>query len=83
MQNVKGIDYFNNMVCWFYKIHGPWVLRGCTPPWTHTHTHPAHCMLGYTTPTLVNRITDRFKNITFPQLRLRAVNVEKRIILHY
>ena len=32
---------------------------------------PAHCMLGYTPS--VNRITDRWKNITFLQLRLRTV----------
>ena len=44
---------------------------GCTPP--------GHCMLGYTPrwPVMhvVNRITDKRKNITFPQLRLRAVNI--------
>ena len=38
--------------------------RGCTPP--------AHRMLGYKQPP-VNRITDRCKNITFPQLHLRNV----------
>ena len=33
--------------------------------------NPAHCILGYTPH--VNRITDRCKYITLPQLRLRVV----------
>ena len=43
-------------------------LEGVYPPPLdkHTHTHPAHCMLGYTTPALVNRITDRFKKHYLP-----------------
>ena len=34
---------------------------------------PGPCVAGIHTPSPVNRITDRCKNITFPQLRLRAV----------
>ena len=37
------------------------------------------CMLGYTPPPHVNRMTDRCKNITLPQLRLRAVTTVVRI----
>ena len=33
--------------------------------------------------TPLNRITDRCKNITFPQLRLRAVNILGQYSLHY
>ena len=37
-----------------------------------THLLP-HCMLGYTSP-LVNRMTDRCKNITFPQTSFAGGN---------
>ena len=55
----------------------PWShTPGHTSPWSppsHTHPYPIafwdtplpHCMLGYTH--LVNRMTDRCKNITLPQ----------------
>ena len=61
------------------------VSRGCdggvfspdpepdTPPHTHTHLW-------------TEWLTDRCKNITFPQLRLRAVkilNVKKKLIYHF
>ena len=32
------------------------------------------------TPPTVNRITDRCKNITFPQLRLQAVTILRRFV---
>ena len=43
---------------------------GCTPP-----LPPAHCMLGYTPPPWTEWLTNRCKNFTFPQLRLRMVNI--------
>ena len=56
-------------------------LLGQTP--NPADTPPAQCMLGYITtplpsacwdtPSHVDRITDRYKNITFPQLNLRTV----------
>ena len=41
--------------------------RGVCPVHAGIHT-PAQCMLGYTHPP-VNRMADRCKNITLPQLR--------------
>ena len=53
---------------------------GCTPPdpesdspWTQRQTHPRHPRDPEADTPLMNRMTDRCKNITFPQLRLRAV----------
>ena len=37
---------------------------------------PGGCLLGRSPPPPVNRMTDRCKNITFPQLRLRAVKTK-------
>ena len=45
----------------------------CTPPWTKTQTPPIACWDTHPPP--VNRMTDRGKNITFPQLRLQAVKI--------
>ena len=48
----------------------PWAWAW-TPPWADT---PTPLGLGLDTPNpTVNRMTDRCKNITFPQLRLRTV----------
>ena len=49
----------------FSNCHG-W----CTPP-VHSRPHSGACWDTHTPP--VNRMIDRCKNITFPQLRLRAV----------
>ena len=46
------------------------------------HTPLAQCRLGYTHLPPVNRITDRCKNITFPQLRLRTVRMNTSFLLH-
>ena len=61
--------------------------RGRHPQTQRQTSPPAHCMLGYTPPTPtppppphVNRMTDRCKNITFLQLRLRAAIKEKNNI---
>ena len=48
------------------------------------YTPPAHFMLGYTPS--INRVTDRCKDITFPQLCLQAVKkveMSLRGLLHY
>ena len=50
-----------------------------------TGVHP-HYMLGYTPPPWTEWMTDRFKNINFPQLRLWAVKIisrEKRELVCY
>ena len=54
--------------------------HGSTPPWADTPL--PQCMLKYSHP-LVNGITDRCKNITLPQLRLRAVITIKAYFLQY
>ena len=47
-----------------------------TPP---LGRHPLpHCMLGYT-PTPVNRMTDRYKNVILPQTSLGAVKISELI----
>ena len=48
---------------------------GCIPACIGKGVY-AQCMLGYTPPP-VNRITDRCKNITFPQLRLQTVMIKR------
>ena len=47
--------------------------RGCLPLVWDTHT-PRHTPC---TPPRVNKMTGRCKNITFPKLRLRTVNITK------
>ena len=51
--------------------------RGCTSTQTQRQTPPTHCMLGYQNSPWMNRITDRCKNITFPQLEsfTRSVSI--------
>ena len=55
-----------------HRGYTPSGSRGRHPHCMLGYTPPAHCMLGYI-PSPVNRMTDRRKSITFPQLRLRAV----------
>ena len=59
------------------------VSRGCLPGGSVQGVYtPAHCMLGYKrSPPPENRMTDRCKNISFPQLRLRAVIMDSQWIL--
>ena len=49
----------------------------CMPPFAIHVPFPTHVDIRHTCPP-VNRITDRCKNITFPQLRLRAVIIKVR-----
>ena len=43
-----------------------------------THTNDTGCLMSAQThPSPVNRITDRCKNITFPQLLLRMVKMHR------
>ena len=60
------------------RLLGGVCLSACwdTPlqAWTWTPPGPGHPLgLGLDTPAHVNRMTDRCKNITIPQLRLRTV----------
>ena len=68
-------------------VRGPWTQRQTPPLHAGIHTPPAHCMLGYIHPLpiacwdthtqlLTEWLIDRCKNITFPQLRLRAVKIK-------
>ena len=62
MHNVRYSDRPGGGVC----------LGGCLP--RRGQCLPGGCLpRGVCTPTPVNRITDKYKNITFPQLRLRMV----------
>ena len=51
----------------------------CMPP--ATHGPPLWMPPATQPPPPVNRITDRCKNITFPQLRLRAVKTQAQTLL--
>ena len=42
------------------------VYHTSMPHWMLGYTHPVHCMLVYT-PSPLNRMTDRCKNISLPQ----------------
>ena len=62
--------------------HAPLPRQPCMPPW-QPHMPPAatHPWAATHAPP-VDRITDTCKNITFPQLRLRAVNMSKTFYRH-
>ena len=57
-------------------------MLGQRPPWTDLWSCDLWCILRETAPSLVNRITDTYKNITLPQLQnfKRKIGKEKTAI---
>ena len=85
-----------NHACPLATMHAPW--QPCMPPSPGNHACPpgshappwqphmppaaTHPWAATHAPPPVDRITDTCKNITFPQLRLRAVNMSKTFYRH-
>ena len=73
---------YRGMSAWVSVCPGGCLSGWCLPrwvytPWTQRQTPPSGPRGRH--PSLVNRMTDRCKNITFPQLPLRAVNIGDRV----